>query len=91
MEGLASDIMHDVLEGVIPKVTKLILVVLISDGHLSLDVLNENINTFSFGATDSKNKLESNLSQATLHSPEATLKQSGKIKCLICNLTVGRL
>ncbi|XP_068691920.1 uncharacterized protein [Montipora foliosa] len=68
--------MHDVLESVIPKVTKLILVVLISDGHFSLDALNENINTFSFGATDSKNKPESNLSQATLHSPEAALKQS---------------
>ena len=78
VEGLASDIMHDVLEGVIPKVTKLILVRLICDGHFSVDVLNAKIRNFTFGTTDLKNKPEPNVSQATLHSPETSLKQSGK-------------
>ena len=79
VEGLASDIMHDILEGVIPKVTKLILLLLVHEGHFSIDVLNEKIHNFSFGATDLKNKPESNISQAMLHSLETTLKKSGKI------------
>lgn len=91
VEGLASDIMHDVLEGAIQKVTKLILVVLICEGHLSVDVLNEKIHNFTFRATDLKNKPESNLSQATMHSAESTLKQSGKALYILCNFAVMML
>ena len=36
VEGLASDVMHDVLECVIPKVTKLILAHLVDEGHALL-------------------------------------------------------
>ena len=82
VEGLASDVMHDVLEGVIPKVTKLILAHLVDEGHFSVDVLNEKIRNFAFGATDSKNKPEPNISQATLRSADTTLKQSGKYTIL---------
>ena len=78
VEGLASDVMHDVLQGVIPKVTKLILAHLVDEGHFSVDVLNEKIRNFAFGATDSKNKPEPKISQATLRSANTTLKQSGK-------------
>lgn len=82
VEGLASDVMHDVLQGVIPKVTKLILAHLVDEGHFSVDVLNEKIRNFAFGATDSKNKPEPNISQATLRSADTTLKQSGKYTIL---------
>ena len=82
VEGLASDVMHDVLQGVIPKVTKLILAHLVDEGHFSVDVLNEKIPNFAFGATDSKNKPEPNISQATLRSADTTLKQSGKYTIL---------
>ena len=83
VEGLASDIMHDLLEGVIPKVTKLVLALLVHEGHFSVNALNDKIRNFAFGATDLKNKPEPNISQAILHSTDTTLKQSGKITVLM--------
>ena len=83
VEGLASDIMHDVLEGVIPKVTKQILFQLVREGLFSIATLNEKIRDFSFGATDVKNKPEPKISQAMLNSDQTNLKQSGKTSCIV--------
>lgn len=82
VEGLASDIMHDVLEGVISKVTKQILFQLVHKGLFSIATLNKKIGNFSYGATDLKNKPEPKISQAMLNSAETNLKQSGKISCI---------
>ena len=55
VSGLAPDIMHDLMEGVLPKFTQLVLKTFIEEG-LSFDILNERIVSFVYGKADIKNK-----------------------------------
>jgi len=56
VEGLPPDIMHDLLEGVVPFELALILKVLIAKGYLSLEDLKHCISSWSYGSLDKGNK-----------------------------------
>ena len=73
--GLPSDIMHDILEGVLPRHVKIMLKKLIHEEKMfTLQELNNRISKFPYGLSDSTNKPSSinNLNTADGH-----LKQSG--------------
>ena len=57
VDGLPSDIMHDILEGVLPLHVKVMLKKFISvEKRFTLDELNGRIAKFPFGVTDYRNK-----------------------------------
>ena len=69
--GLLSDIMHDILEGVLPLHMKAMLHrFVIESKYFSLDELNRRLLHFPFGFTDSKNRpsIAKNLNLADRHS-----------------------
>jgi hypothetical protein len=75
VDGLPSDIMHDILEGVLPRHVKIMLKKLIHEEKMfTLQELNNRISKFPYGLSDSTNKPSSinNLNTADGH-----LKRSG--------------
>lgn len=68
--------MHDVLEGVLPLEIKELIKQLIGDGIITLSELNEAIETFPYGRTDSQNK-PSQINHTTLSSSDHSLRQTG--------------
>jgi hypothetical protein len=76
-EGLAPDIMHDVLEGVLQYETKELLKYLVQQRKIiSLSFLNEQIENFSYGYCDLPNK-PMPITQQSLNSHDHCLKQTG--------------
>uniref|UniRef100_A0A1X7T9Z5 Uncharacterized protein n=1 Tax=Amphimedon queenslandica TaxID=400682 RepID=A0A1X7T9Z5_AMPQE len=72
-EGLAPDIMHDILEGALQYETKELLIYVTQERRLiSLSFLNQQIESFPYGYCDSSNKP----SIITLTSHDHSLKQS---------------
>ena len=71
--GMDLDVMHDQLEGVLPKEIKLLLSKYIGNGYFNLDVLNCRLQGFNYGAADTRNKP----SQIKSVSGYSTLGQSG--------------
>ena len=76
-EGLVPDVMHDVLEGILPLETKELLQHFIHQGVISTSELNEAIESFTYGRLDSCNK-PSPIAATTLSSSDHALKQTGK-------------
>ena len=75
-EGLAPDIMHDILEGALQYETKELLIYVTQERRLiSLSFLNQQIESFPYGYCDSSNKP----STITLTSHDHSLKQSGML------------
>ena len=71
--------MHDILEGYLPYTLKLMLNNFITNAYLSLDQLNQMIENFDYGYSDSCNK-PSPISHTTMTSQETSgLAQSGKV------------
>ena len=73
--GLPSDIMHDILEGVLPLHMKVMLrKFIMKDKFFTLDQLNEKLSKFPFGTCDIRNKpsLIKNVTLTDYH-----LRQSG--------------
>lgn len=69
------DIMHDLFEGIIPLVLKLVLAHYVCESKvLSLNILNTRISSFNYGNIESKNKPSSNFSHQLLNG-DAKLKQ----------------
>lgn len=56
LDSPTVDIMHDVLEGVVPYEMKLVLQKLISLGCLSLEIVNQRLLAHDFGKLESKNR-----------------------------------
>lgn len=56
LDSPTADIMHDLLEGVVPYEIKLVLKKLISLGCFSLETINHRIAAFDFGYLESKNR-----------------------------------
>ncbi|CAN7948637.1 unnamed protein product [Ixodes hexagonus] len=54
--GCPPDIMHDLLEGIAPRVIKLALKKLIQERHFTLELLNNRITSFKYGFSDSTDK-----------------------------------
>lgn len=77
VDGLAPDIMHDILEGTAQTTLRCLIRHLVYDEKLfSLSTLNKRISSFNYGFTEQKNK-PSEISQFSLQSSD-TLKQSGE-------------
>lgn len=76
-EGLVPDIMHDVLEGVLPFELKELLKFLISEKVFTLSELNNAIQTFPYTFLDAANK-PNIIEVTTLRSSDHSLKQTGK-------------
>ena len=77
-EGLAPDIMHDILEGSLQYVLKVLINHLISSQVATLQQLNSRIELFKYSSCDVKNK-PALLSQNNLSSNDHTLKGEGAL------------
>ncbi|XP_064474056.1 uncharacterized protein LOC135388428 [Ornithodoros turicata] len=86
-EHFPPDVMHDVLEGVIPFVMKHIIGHLISNKFFSLDHLNQRIVTYGYGMCDSKNKPEK-LSQEFLKGKGSMKGSASQILCFFRHFTL---
>lgn len=75
-EGLVPDVMHDILEGVLPMCVKHLLSHLLQQNVVTVNELNRRINTFNFGAVEGSNKPRGSISATNLTVGE--LRQSGK-------------
>lgn len=76
-EGLAPDIMHDILEGCLQYETKELIKYIVLDAKfISLSDLNQKITSFPYGYVESPNKPVP-ISNSTLHSSDHALKQTG--------------
>lgn len=70
------DIMHDLLEGVVPMEIKLVLhYYIIEKKYFSVDSLNKSINMFKYGPTEKKNRPSSNFTNFMLQKKGNALKQ----------------
>ena len=56
MRNIPHDIMHDVLEGVIPYEMKLLLEYLVDKKYIATDTLNHRLKSFDFGYTETSDK-----------------------------------
>ena len=89
IEGLVPDIMHDLLEGSLPLLTKLLLTYFIREKHLfSLAYLNERIASFKYGSAV---KVKPSTISPSSFNSEGKLRQSVKllyVRLLVlpCNL-----
>ena len=75
-EGLVPDVMHDLLEGVLPLCVKFLLKHFVDTGIVHIHELNRRIECFKFGPMDASSRPRGNITSAQLNSGE--LKQSGK-------------
>ena len=75
-EGLLPDVMHDILEGVLPLAIKHVLKHLVEEKVVSIRNLNTRIDRFDFGCVEAANKPHGTLTRAQLNSNDP-LKLSG--------------
>ena len=72
-----QDIMHVLFEGVMPYETKLLLRVLLDEKkYLSINDLNQRLDSFDYGYMDSKNK-PTLIVRENINCSDAKFKQSG--------------
>ena len=75
-DGLGSDIMHDVLEGVLTLTTKLLLQhFILQEKMLTVELLNSRVSSLKYGSADGRNK-PSKIGKNVLSSKD-NLTQSG--------------
>ncbi|KAJ1528162.1 hypothetical protein ONE63_008075 [Megalurothrips usitatus] len=88
VENCVFDAFHDVLEGIVPLVLKLVLrEYVINQKLFSVKDLNGNIAAFCFGIPDSKNKPSANFTSEMLSKKRTNIKQSGsQMWCLARSL-----
>ena len=77
-EGLVPDVMHDVLEGVLPLEVKELIKYLISSKSISLSEINEAVESFAYAGPDAHNK-STPIAYSTLTSRDHSLKQTGTL------------
>ena len=75
-EGLAPDIMHDVLEGVAQYELKELLKYLIDKKYITLNSFNNELEKFPYSYSDIKDK-PTPISSTTLYSSDHNIKQKG--------------
>jgi len=79
VEGLPPDIMHDLLEGVIPFELALVLKVLIAKGYFSLEDLNHCISSWPYGSLDKANTPV----EIAVSFSESIKQNAGRTWCLL--------
>lgn len=78
VENVVFDAFHDLLEGVVPLVLKLVLrEYIVVRKYFTVKDLNGNISSFSYGIPDSKNKPSPNFTYDMLKKKKGNLKQTG--------------
>lgn len=78
-----EDAMHVLLEGLVPYETKLLLKVLIGEKVVTLQELNNRLESFDYGYMDKKDK-PTLISRDTMNSSDFKLKQSGNCEnCIV--------
>lgn len=75
-EGLIPDVMHDVLEGVLPYVTKELLKYFLREDIITFSDLNSAMESFPYTGLDSQNRPVP-IARTTLRSSDHKLKQTG--------------
>ena len=75
-EGLVPDVMHDILEGVLPFELKELFKFLISEKQITVNELNNAIRSFPYTFVDAANK-PNIIESSTLRSSDHSLKQTG--------------
>jgi len=75
--------MHDILEGSLQYEVKELLKYLISEEYLTIDELQQKIDTFPYVLSD-KNSKPTIISLKTLQSRDHSLKQKGDTTILLC-------
>ncbi len=73
---IPQDVMHVLLEGVIPLETKLVIRSLMEDGYFTLDQLNERIANFSYGRAEARNKPPKQFQRLSFQSGSGSLHLS---------------
>ena len=76
-EGLIPDVMHNVLEGVLPLAIKYILKHLLALTSFTVAELNRRIEIFDYGVIEASNRPRGNLTTSQLNGGDS-LKQSGE-------------
>ena len=71
-QSFPPDIMHDILEGVVPRLLILLIQSLHKDGHVSVQNLNAELTSFSFGKNDRDHK-PVKIPEARILHPTASL------------------
>ncbi|XP_064641285.1 uncharacterized protein LOC135496091 [Lineus longissimus] len=82
------DIMHDILEGVGLIEVKLVLKVIITEGVLTLDVINDRVVSFDYGFPESSNKPSVITEQSLNRSTSATGQKAEQAYFLIRHLLI---
>ena len=82
-EGLIPDIVHDILEGVLPLAIKHLLKRIVDETLISVHDINKRIDEFEFGSVEAANKLQGNITSAQLNSNDP-IKLSGMLQ--ICGI-----
>ncbi len=80
--ALITDIMHDLLEGVLPYEVKNLLRHLVANDHINGSQLNGIMESFEFGFMEISNR-PTPISKATLKTKDNSLKQNGKATLVI--------
>ena len=76
---LPQDVMHILLEGVIPLETKLVIQSLIEDGYITLDVLNDRVANFSYGRVEARSKPSKPFQRSSFQSVSGSLHLSCRL------------
>lgn len=86
VDNSTFDIMHDLLEGVVPLTVKLVLKELIDEEAFSLEELNSRIVSFSYGFVDKQN-CPTPITMSSLMNPKGSSGQkAAQMNCLFTNL-----
>lgn len=81
---MCPDIMHDLLEGTVQFEMRQLLNVLFEQKLISLDLLNERIQSFPFNGSDATDK-PTLISTATLKQSDHSVKQKGEEYLYACH------
>lgn len=74
-ENFVWDIMHDLFEGVIPLIVKLVLQKYVRSKEIKTEQLNARIKSFKYGYTEKLNKPSSNFTPAMIYNDQQKIKQ----------------
>lgn len=74
-ENYAWDIMHDLFEGVIPLIVKLVLQNYLRSNKIRTDQLNARLKSFKYGYTEKTNKPSPNFTPAMIYNDTQKIKQ----------------
>ena len=79
--GLIPDLMHDMLEGLLPYETKLVLKHIVESRYVNLKQINHIIDSIELGYMETSNRPSTPI---VLNMEDKPLKQNGKCKYQLC-------